>query len=175
MGTAEGYPGERAGTHLLQLLFALPILPLLGLQQAGQLLLLLGQNVLLELLLLGQDGLGLQAAETGVNINGRFTNTHLLSPLLLPHLLLHDNLVLLGELLPLHGEAVPLVLQLLVQPQLVLVHLRLELVLQAHQLLLMLPPHPLVPVGRRQSSVKLLVSPETLTHFTQAFHLRAFY
>lgn len=64
------------------------------------------------------------------------------------HLLLQDDLVLLGELFSLHGEAVPLILQLLVQPQLVLIHLGLQLVLQTHQLLLVLPPHPLVPVRR---------------------------
>lgn len=42
-------------THLFELLLALSILPFLGLQQGGQLLLLLGQYVLLELLLLSQD------------------------------------------------------------------------------------------------------------------------
>lgn len=63
---------------------------------------------------------------------------------ILTHLLLQDALVPLRQLVSLGGEAVPLVLQLLIQLQLVLVHLRLQFVLQAHQLLLVLPPHPLV-------------------------------
>lgn len=52
--------------------------------------------------------------------------------------------MLLGQLVGLCGERVPLVLQLFVQLQLMLVHLRLQLVFQAHQLLLVLPPHALV-------------------------------
>lgn len=43
------------GKNLFELLFALPILSFLGLQQTGQLFLLLAQHVLLELLLLSQD------------------------------------------------------------------------------------------------------------------------
>lgn len=46
-------------SHLFQLLLALAVLALLGLQQAGQLLLLLVQDVLLELLFLRQRRLGL--------------------------------------------------------------------------------------------------------------------
>lgn len=64
----------------------------------------------------------------------------------LAHLFLQDSLVFLGELFSLHWEAVPLILQLFIQSQLMLIHLSLQLVLQTHQLLLVLPPHPLVPV-----------------------------
>lgn len=52
--------------------------------------------------------------------------------------------MLLAQLVGLGGERVPLVLQLFVQLQLMLVHLRLQLVFQAHQLLLVLPPHAFV-------------------------------
>lgn len=46
-------------THLLDLLFAQLILLLLGVQEGVQLLLLLGHNLLLELLLIGQHRLHL--------------------------------------------------------------------------------------------------------------------
>jgi len=78
------------------------------------------------------------------------------------HLLLQDGLVLLGQFLSLHGEAVPLVLQLFVQSQLVLVHLCLQLVLQAHQLLLVLPPHALVPVRTRGRKLAKRILEQTL-------------
>ena len=60
------------------------------------------------------------------------------------YLFLRGRLVLLEELLPLGGKAAALGLEVLVQPQTVLVHLGLELVLQGHELLLVLPPHALV-------------------------------
>lgn len=47
-------------SDLFQLVFALAVLALLGLQQTGELLLLLAQDVLLELLLLSQSRLHLQ-------------------------------------------------------------------------------------------------------------------
>lgn len=53
--------------NLFELLLALAVLSFLGLQQTGKLLLLLGQDVLLELLLLSQDSLGLKAGE---KVNG---------------------------------------------------------------------------------------------------------
>ncbi len=52
--------------------------------------------------------------------------------------------MLLAELVCFTAEAVPLRLQLFVEPQLMFVHLSLQLVLQSHQLLLVLPPHALV-------------------------------
>lgn len=52
---------------LFELLLALAVLPFLGLQQAGQFLLLLGQDVLLELLFLRQDGLCLKEKQFGDN------------------------------------------------------------------------------------------------------------
>lgn len=57
---------------------------------------------------------------------------------------LHGCLVLLDEFLHLLGKVIPLVLQLLVQPKPVLIHLSLQLVFKSHQLLLVLPPHALV-------------------------------
>lgn len=53
--------------------------------------------------------------------------------------------MLLHQFVRFGGETVALILQLFVQLQLVLIHLRLQLVFQAHQLLLVLPPHALVP------------------------------
>lgn len=88
-----------ARQNLFELLFALSILPFLGLQQTGQFLLLLAQHVLLELLLLGQDRLCLKRKEL---INLFFYLLDLFSAcdhvirLTQAHLLLHDNLVLLG-------------------------------------------------------------------------------
>lgn len=61
------------------------------------------------------------------------------------NIFLHGCLVLFYQFVHLLGKSVPLVLQLLVKTQPVLVHLRLQLVFQSHQLFLVLPPHPLVP------------------------------
>ncbi len=52
--------------------------------------------------------------------------------------------MLLHQLVSFSGETVPLVFQLFVQLQLVLVHLGLQFVLQPHQLLLVLPPHSFI-------------------------------
>lgn len=60
------------------------------------------------------------------------------------YIFLHGSLVLLDQLVHLLGEVVPLVFQLFVQTESVLVNFSLQLVLQSHQLLLMLPPHALV-------------------------------
>ena len=60
------------------------------------------------------------------------------------YVFLHGRLVLLDQFLHLLGKAIPLVLQLLVQAESVLIHLSLQLVFQSHQLLLVLPPHALV-------------------------------
>ncbi|KAA8586833.1 hypothetical protein FQN60_000669 [Etheostoma spectabile] len=54
------------------------------------------------------------------------------------------RLVFFEQLLHFLGEVVPLALQLFVQPQPVLIHLPFQLVLQGHQMLLMLPPHAFV-------------------------------
>lgn len=56
----HGYAAQdQTQTNLFELLLALSILSFLRLQQGGQLLLLLGQYVLLELFLLSQDCLRL--------------------------------------------------------------------------------------------------------------------
>ena len=60
------------------------------------------------------------------------------------YIFLHRCLVLLDEFLHLLGKAIPLILQLLVQSESVLIHLSLQLVFQSHQLLLVLPSHALV-------------------------------
>lgn len=60
------------------------------------------------------------------------------------YIFVQSRLVFLEQLLHLLGEVVPLTFQLFVQPQPVLVHLPLQLVLQGHQVLLMLPPHAFV-------------------------------
>lgn len=60
------------------------------------------------------------------------------------YIFLHGRLVLLNQFLYLLGKAIPLVLQLLVQTESVLIHLSLQLVFESHQLFLMLPPHALV-------------------------------
>lgn len=52
-------------THLLDLLLAQLVLLLLGVQESGQLLLLLGHNLLLELLLIGQHHLHLGGGGPG--------------------------------------------------------------------------------------------------------------
>lgn len=52
----------RTHTHLLDLLLAQLVLLLLCVQEGGQLLLLLGHNLLLELLLIGQHRLHLGGA-----------------------------------------------------------------------------------------------------------------
>ena len=93
-----------------------------------------------------------------------FSPTVTLGPSLIQmaYIFLHGSLVFLNELLHLLGEAVPLVLQLLVQPQPVLVHLCLQLVLLGHQLLLMLPPHALV-AGHLLPQLRVLL---VLLHLT---------
>lgn len=53
-------------------------------------------------------------------------------------------LVLFEELLHLLGEVVPLALQFFIQSQPVLIHFPLQLVLQGHKVLLMLPSHAFV-------------------------------
>lgn len=66
--------GVMSGLNLFELLLALAVLPFLRLQQTGQLLLLLGQDVLLKLLLLRQDGLCLKGRRKRKNslvITGR--------------------------------------------------------------------------------------------------------
>lgn len=52
--------------------------------------------------------------------------------------------MLLDQFLHLLGKAIPLVFQLLVQTEPVLIHLSLQLVFQSHQLFLVLPSHALV-------------------------------
>lgn len=52
--------------------------------------------------------------------------------------------MLLTELVCFTAEVVPLRLQFFVESQLMFIHLGLQLVLQSHQLFLMLPPHALV-------------------------------
>lgn len=60
------------------------------------------------------------------------------------YIFLHGRLVLFNQLFNLCCETVPLSLQFFVQLQSVLVHLALELVLQGHQVLLVLPSHALI-------------------------------
>lgn len=60
------------------------------------------------------------------------------------HLFFQYDLVLLANLVALTAEVVPLCLKLFVQPELVLIHLSFQLVLQGHKLLLVLAAHTLV-------------------------------
>lgn len=60
------------------------------------------------------------------------------------YIFLQGSLVFLNELLHLLRKAIPLVLQLFVQSEPVLILFSLQLVFQSQQLLLMLPPHTLV-------------------------------
>lgn len=61
------------------------------------------------------------------------------------YLFVHLNGVALGQPLQLNVSVVGLRLQFLLQPEPVLVHLSLEPILQGDQLLLVLPPHALIP------------------------------
>lgn len=60
------------------------------------------------------------------------------------NIFLHGCLVLLDQFLHLLRKVIPLVFQLLVQPEPVLIHLSLQLVFKRHQLFLVLPPHTLI-------------------------------
>lgn len=64
--------------------------------------------------------------------------------LMLAYIFLHGCLVLFDQFLYLSRKTISLSLQLLVQLQSVLIHFSLELVLQGHQVLLVLPPHALI-------------------------------
>ena len=61
------------------------------------------------------------------------------------YVLVHGGLVLLEQLVRVLAEGAPLGLQLLVQSAALVLQLRPQLVFQHQQLLLVLPPHALVP------------------------------
>lgn len=61
------------------------------------------------------------------------------------YIFLHGSLVFLYQFLHLLGKAIPLILQLLVQTESVLIHFSLQFVFQSHQLFLVLSSHALVP------------------------------
>lgn len=60
------------------------------------------------------------------------------------YIFLRGSLVFLNELLHFLGKAIPLVLQLFVQTEPVLILFSLQLVFQSQKLFLMLPPHTFV-------------------------------
>lgn len=115
--TAPPPPTAAARAHLLQLLLPQFVCSLLSLQQGGQLLLLLPEDVLLELTLLGLGCSGL---------------------------LLTDGLVPPGQLFCLSPKASALGLELPLQPRAMLLPFTPQPRLQGQQLFLVLSSHPLI-------------------------------